>query len=252
MDDRLCNCGSGRAHVDCHGLRGSARRHRGRELHALAELHDLALLFPGVRPEGEAIEAFADDLAASMRDEPRDSTAAEVAEGVRLLSSGERQRLVRSWASDHPDRWQAICSIVGDEAVCEQTLISSAVRAAVADRIVCPSDVAAELEDGALEHSPGGALALALSPPAIWSYEEALRPNDSPATRRHIRRVRQQAERLCRRLPFEGLPRASATLRSGCDLIAADEEAARGVAELIVETYGIMLERRASYISQRN
>jgi hypothetical protein len=236
----------------CHGLRGSARRHRGRELHALAELHDLALLFPSVRPKGGAIESFADRLAASMGDEPRDSTAAEVAEGVRLLSSGERRRLVRSWAETYPSRWRTVCSIVGDEPVCERTLVSSAVRAAVADRVVCPSGVAAELEDGALERSPAAALALALSPPAIWSYEEALRPDDSPATGRHVACVRTQAERLRRRLPFEGLPRASATLRSGCDLVAADEAAAMGVADLLLEGYGVMLERRASYISQRN
>ena len=205
-----------------------------------------------MRPEGAAIESFADRLAASMGDEPRDSTAAEVAEGVRLLSSGERRRLVRSWAGTYPNRWQTVCSLVGDEAVCERTLISSAVRAAVADRVVCPSGVAAELEDGALERSPGAALALGLSPPAIWSYEEALRPDGSPATGRHIARVRTQAERLRRRLPFEGLPCASGTLHSGCDLVAADDAAATGVADLLLEAYGIMLGRRASYVSQRN
>jgi hypothetical protein len=152
----------------------------------------------------------------------------------------------------YPNRWQTVCSIVGDRAVCERTLISSAIRAAVADRVVCPPGVAAELEDGALEGSPCAALALALSPPAIWSYEEALRPGDASATGQHAERVRTQTERLGGRLPFEGLPRASATLRAGCDLVAADDRAAIAVAELLLEAYGIMLERRASYISQRN
>jgi hypothetical protein len=81
VDEALCMCGSGRTHRRCHGLRGSERRHRGCELHALAELHDLALLFPSVRPKGAAIESFADRLAASMGDDPRDSTPAEVEEG---------------------------------------------------------------------------------------------------------------------------------------------------------------------------
>jgi hypothetical protein len=46
----------------------------------LGELHDLALLFPSVRPKGTAIEAFADRLAAGMADEPREPTPAEAAE----------------------------------------------------------------------------------------------------------------------------------------------------------------------------
>jgi hypothetical protein len=252
VDEALCMCGSGRTHRRCHGLRGSERRHRGCELHALAELHDLALLFPSVRPKGAAIESFADRLAASMGDDPRDSTPAEVEEGVRLLPGAEQRRLVRVWATEYPDRWRTICSIVGEVAFCEHTLVSSAVRAAVADRVVCPSGVAAELEDGALEGSPGAALALALAPSAVWSYEEVMRPDESPVTGQHMARVRRQAGRLHRRLPFAGLPRASSTLLSGCDLVAADEDAAAAVAGLLLEAYGIMLERRASYISQRN
>jgi hypothetical protein len=197
-------CGSGRIHTRCHGLRGSARRHRGRELHALAELHDLALLFPSVRPRGAAIESFADCLAASMGDEPRDSRAAEVAE---------------EYVSCRAEN--------GD-------------GSSAPGPIVTPT---------AGTRSAGS---LALSPRAIWSYEEALQAGSSPATGRHIARVRAQAERLRRRLPFDGLPRASETLLSGCDLVATDDVAAAGVAGLLLEAYGIMLEHRASYISQRN
>lgn len=191
-------------HRCCHGLRGVARRRRARELHALSELHDLALLFPSVRPRGAAIESLADRVAASMGDEPRDCTAAEVEEGAVLLSSNERLRLIRAWTGRYSNRWHSICSIVGDAALCEHALVASAVRAAVADRVVCPSGVAAELEDGSLERSPAAALALALSPPAVWSYEEALDSDASLVAARHIARVRVQAGRLGRRLPFDG------------------------------------------------
>jgi hypothetical protein len=136
--------------------------------------------------------------------------------------------------------------------VCEHALVASAVRAAVADRVVCPSGVAAELEDGSLERSPAAALALALSPPAVWSYEEVLDPHASPVAARHIERVRVQADRLGRRLPFDGLPCASSILYSGCDLVAADDGAAAAVADMLLDGYGIMLARRASYISSRN
>jgi len=187
-----------------------------------------------------------------MGNEPRDCTAAEVAEGAGLLSSNERSRLIRSWRDRYPSRWHAVCSTVGDTAACEHALVASAIRAAVADRVVCPAEVAAELEDGSLERSPGAAVALALSPPAVWSYEEALRPDTSRVGARHTARVRVQADRLGRRLPFDGLPRASSILHAGCELVAADDEVAAGVAELLLEGYGIMLARRASYISSWN
>jgi hypothetical protein len=251
LDDELCTCGSGRLAPLCHGLRGSARRHRARELHALEELHDLALIFPFVRPKGAAIKAFADRLAADIGDEPRDSTPTEVAEGVRLLSPGERRRLVRSWAGRYPDRWRKVCSEVGDRGLAESTLLASAVRAAVADRVVSPPASVAELERGALEGSPGAALALAIAPQAVWSYEEALATRVPRATGQHIARVRAQVRRLRSRLPFDGLPRASATLERGCALVA-DDALATDVAELLLEVYRATLECRACYISQRN
>ena len=218
----------------------------------LGELHDLALLFPSVRPKGTAIEAFADLLAAGMADEPREPTPAEAAEGVRLLSPGERRRLIRSWAGSYPGRWRKICAGVGDAALAERALLAGAVLAAVADRIVCPPGIAAELEDGALDGSPGAALALAIAPQAVWSYEEALAPREPTVTGQHTARVKAQARRLRRRLPFDGLPRGSATLIRGCELVADDPVAAAGVAELLVDAYVVTVQARASYISRRN
>jgi hypothetical protein len=98
---------------------------------------------------GVAIETFADRVAAAIGDRPRDSSPAEVAEGVRLLSESERRRIVRSWAGWYPDRWRKICAEVGDTGLAETTLVASAVRAAVADRIACPREVVAKLEGGA-------------------------------------------------------------------------------------------------------
>lgn len=228
-----------------------ARRNRRRQLHALAELHDVALLFPSIRPRGGAISAFADRLAAEIGDEPRDSTPAEIADGLQLLTPGERRRLVRSWAVVYPDRWRKVCLEVGHTALAEQTFQASAVRAAVADRIVCPPAVAATLENGDLEGSPVAALALAISPPAVWSYEDVLAPDAPAVTGQHIARVRAQVSRLRRRLPYEGLSRASATLRHGCEL-TSDEATASALAGLLLEAYALLLERRASYIGLRN
>jgi hypothetical protein len=70
-------------------------------------------------------------------------------------------------------------------------------------------------------------------------------------TGEHLDRLRGQARRLQRRLPFDGLPRASATLTRGCELIA-DEEFAAGVTGLLLEAYGVLVKVRGSYVSQRN
>jgi hypothetical protein len=214
-------------------------------------VHDLALLFPSVRPTGTAIDAYAARLAAEMGDQPREPTAAEAAAGVELLPAGERARLILSWAGPYPARWRKICSAAGNEALAEQTLLASAVLGAVADRIVCAPTVVAELEEGALEGSPGAALAFAIAPQAVWSYEEVLSPGRPLVTNEHIARVRTQARRLRRRLPYDGLPRASATLARGCAIVA-DTAVAAGVAELLIDAYVITLRGRASYISRRN
>ena len=54
-----------------------------------------------------------------------------------------------------------------------------------------------------------------------------------------------------RRLPYDGLPRASVTLVRGCELVA-DDAVAAGVAELLVDGYVMLIQARASYVSQRN
>jgi hypothetical protein len=249
--EELCVCGSGRLFRCCHGVGGRERRQRGSELRALAELHDLALLFPCVRPRGVAIEAFADRVAAGI-DKPRDSTPAEVAEGVALISVAERMRLVGCWRDRYPERWAKICASIGDTVLAEQGLLASTVRAAIADRVVCPPEVVADLEDGRLERSPGAALALALLPPAVWSYEEVFAPNELAVTEVHVRRVRLQAARLRRRLPFQGLPRASATLIRGCELVDTNDDLAAGVAELLVDSYIVMFQARTARIGRRN
>lgn len=68
MLDELCRCGSGRLHGACHGLRGRLRRGRGRELHALAEVHAVGVFFPALRPQGDAFAAYAvaDELRAAI------------------------------------------------------------------------------------------------------------------------------------------------------------------------------------------
>lgn len=250
MGDDLCICGSGRLFALCHGLRGRARRGRGLELRVLGELHDLAFLFSFVRPRGAAVAAFADRVAQAMGDDPRDTSPAEAAEGVALLSVDERRRLVRSWADRYPERWARICRHVGDAPLAEATLVASAVRGAVADRLGPRLELVAELEEGTFEESPALAVALVVSPESVWSYEEIL-GGQRVMSWAHVERTRAQARRLARRLPFDGLPRASATLLEGCDLVA-DDHVARKVAGLLFDKYGLLARVRSDYVSLRN
>jgi hypothetical protein len=249
VDDELCICGSGRPFRGCHGLRGRERRGRGHELQALGELHDLGLLFPFVRPRGVVIGAFADRVASAIGETPRDTSPTEAAEGVRLLSDGERRRLVRSWAGRYPERWRKLCAAVGDTRLGEVTLVASAVRGAVADRVSCPRELIAELEEGIFEDAPVAAVALVLAPPAVWSFEDVVTGrNDVNAG--HVARARTQVGRLRRRLPLPELPRASATLIRGCDV--ADDDHASGLAALLFDAYCVLASGRASYIGSRN
>jgi len=245
----LCICGSGRSVGRCHGVGGRERRHRGRELRALGELHDLAYLFPFVRPKGADFELFADRLAAQIGEEDREATPEETTPGVQLLSEDERHRIVRSWAGRYPERRRKVRASVGDPGVAETTLVASAVRGAVADRHPCPRGMIEALEAGELKSSPGAALAFAIKPDTVWSYEEVL--VGGVVTEEHVARLRMQLEGLERRLPIDGLPRASATLLEGCRLMV-DESLVCRLAELLLTSYELQMGRPASYIRSGN
>ena len=210
----------------------------------LGELHDLAFLFPSVRPSNHLIDAFAWRVVAGMS-EPRDTSPAEAAEGVALLSAGERRRIIRSWAGRYPARWARICRNVGDPSLAEAAFLASAVRGAVADRICPPRVFVAGLEDGMFERSPAAAVAFVIVPETVWSLEEVLNRRRNVG-RAHAARTAAQARRLASRLPFDGLPRASATLTEGCGLVA-DERIARGVADLLFDKYCVGLRSHPTY-----
>ena len=257
MLEELCRCGSGRSHRQCHGLRGRQRRGRGPELHALAEVHAVGAFFPFLRPQSDAFDGYAQITAETIGEAPREVSPAEAAAGAALLDAAEQERLVALWADRYPDRWSRICAEVSDRALVEWALVASSVRAAIMDRRACPRGVLEGLEGGRLERSPAAAVALALSlwPQAVWSYEEAMAyVSDEPVGigEEHVPRVRAQAARLAARLPEAGLPRASAALQRGCELVADELRMAIGVAELLLDAYELQLDKRASYVSRAN
>jgi SEC-C motif len=250
MDDELCFCGSGRLHGRCHGMPRRARRARRIELEVLGELHDAAFLFPFLRPKDSFIDEFAWRVVAGMGEEQGDTLPAEVAEGLAILPTGERSRIVRMLSGRYSQLWESLCRKVGDTPLTEATLVASAVRGAVADRVGPRRELVAELDEGALDGSPAAAVAFVIPPELVWGYEEALW-GPPMTTRAHVARTRAQARRLGSWLPVEGLPRASGTLLRGCESVA-DDEIARGVTELLFDKYTLLVQSRATYVSLRN
>ena len=106
-------------------------------------------------------------------------------------------------------------------------------------------------EGGLFADEPANAVALLVRPPMVWSLDDAVAterafprsarfdPGRCAAleeharirvTSAHLRRLRESAGQIGRRLPCPGLPTASATVAAGCSAVAADDELCATVA----------------------
>ena len=256
---RLCFCGCGRVFEACHGLPRSVRRVRKRELDALAQTHDVSVLFPCVRPQDPVLEAYAENMASALDPaEPRVPVDA-VEEGILLLAEAERRRIVDDWVSTYPDRWESVCAAVGDSSLVARTFVASAVRGAISERRPVPREIVAVFEGGKLQRSPVAALGSSCSCHR-WYGTATLRRcfgsrsaaaggcRRSGSTMRspwhsvtsadeQVECVRAVSARLGYQLPIAGLPTASQTLRHGCKIVATDDAAASELAALLLVMY---------------
>jgi hypothetical protein len=226
-----------------------ARRMRRVELEVLGEAHDVGFLFPFLRPKDELIDEFAWRLVAEMGSDPRDPSGSEVAAGVALLPLEERGRIIRMFSGRHPGTWASLCRKAGDVHALQTAFVASAVRAAVVDRFPPEPNLVEMLEEAPFE-SPLTAVAFVLEPSSVWLFEETMAAFPSP-TRAHLARARAQARRLAAWLPPDGHPRSSVLLREGCQLLGADEGAAR-VASLLLDKYMVFLQSGRSYSTSAN
>jgi hypothetical protein len=246
-----CTCGSGLPFVRCHGdpANDYAR------VTALREAEAIAALFPAVRAQGAAIDAFLDELAAETVDVDIDE--ARLGEGVTLLDTAERRRLVDSWARPYADRWASLTRAASDTAAAERALIVGALRMGVDERRRVPRDIVEALEDGQLRRSPFAALALVIPPMFVWSRDEANAASAAASGRRklrerhravesvayalasfdHLRRTRRLTARLAGELPFDGRPVASDLLAGPCREVELDDESARTGAVALLIAY---------------
>ncbi len=239
----LCDCGSGRDSVLCHGRRFVTADDL-RELEALARARDAAVCEPSIRARGPALEAFAAGVGPTIDEDEGAPPAELVEEGLARIDEGERRRLVAAYEARRPAEWREICRHVADVALAERALAFGAVEATIIDERPRPRFLLEGLEDERVSDWPHHVVACALRPGSIWSIDDAeaaaevarplkLAPGDyqeavcrfaaARVTVEHVARVRLLASRLERQLPLDGLPRASAFLARGCRRVADDE-----------------------------
>ena len=242
----LCWCGSGRPERSCHELPRRERRRRKSELDVLGEATDLAALFPAVRPRDCVFAVYAESAASQVKLEREGAWVPThiVEDGLALLDEQERDRIVRSWYDLYPDRWGSLVADGGDETLIRRSVVAGAVRAAILDRMPLQRDSVSLYESGLFADLPANALTLLVPPPSIWARDQALlangifpggprfEPTRFDALEQYAggcvgdaerARLREAADRIERQLPVEALPRASATLVAGCEVIATDD-----------------------------
>jgi SEC-C motif len=253
-----CPCGSGRKYKLCHGTRLAVTEAESQKLLALGEAHDLAALFPFVRPVGDEIAKLVEHAA-------REGTVGPEAvdEGRALLDAAERRRLVDSYADRYPDRWAALVAAAGSGEIAERALVTGAVRAAIAERLLPPRGVLEEVErqTDALD-TPAKILLFLLSPANVWSIEDVISAEEeasefeprSPewlaavdvvARERldswHVERVRVLADHLEAWLPIDRLPRISAALAEARDEVHEDDALAAEIATFSLTNFLVRL-----------
>ena len=228
-------------------------------LHALAVVHDLSAFYPIVRPvEDEVLGAFADAAVARFDEVPASLPPALVEEGLALLDARERPRLLGAAATMRRYRWGALVRSIGDAEIARRALAASAVRGAIADRLLPPRRALEFLERVRAIESGGNALLFVLPAAGVWSIDDLADLNrvlsdlehmsrewidsaNSFAEQRlgglHVRRVRLLAGHFAERLPLKGLRRVSSLLEEGCSLVALDDEVAYEIAVKLLGKY---------------
>ena len=255
MPAAACYCGSGRPVDRCHLMPRRERRHNRKALLALSEAHDTAMLFPWVRPRDDVVEAFARRVAteAGGPDIPQE----RIEEGVELIDSGERRRIVQELRGRYPDRWASLVSAAGDEGLTERAVVASAFLAAVLERLPLDRSKLEFLEAAPPPASPAGILVVLLDPHLVWDrddavvigraiprgrgamefWSEAHALADRRVQERHLERVRELAERIESELPFVGLPRVSQLVADGVAQARDEDVAAGWVAGAMLAAY---------------
>jgi hypothetical protein len=223
---------------------------------ALREAESVAALFPAVRVETSAVDAFVERVAAELPDED-DVPEGVLDSGLSQVGPDETRRAVETWSRPYADRWASLVTAAGDVEAAERALVIGALRIAIAERQRTPHDVLKQLENGRLEHSPYAALAVVVPPSFVWSVDEAhaaavvrdahRRPRArfnaveevayALMTFGHVHRTRGLVATLARELPVPELPTASRVVAAAAERVAQDLDGARATTAALLIGY---------------
>jgi len=238
-----CPCGSGRKYKRCCGYDRVAERALEERLAAIEELARLAFQSPRLLPESDHYDAW---VRATLAGETEPDTEAAIV----TLGLDEPVRIVEACFELFPDAWSVLAPACGSERDAVGALLGGSVAAGIRD-FRPPERFAVETVETAddLAGDPFEALAMCLEGSQLWSPGEGRQAeraidlipdwvDDDEHERRwhealercaargvtdwHRRRLARLVARIGEQLPYEGFPRASAAILSGCEQFAAD------------------------------
>ena len=209
---------------------------------------DLAVVFPSPRLGCTASTTLARRRALGF-DARASVTAWLIGAGLEALDPDRRRNVIEGWNAyrDHGPR------LVGDGG-CDVRLgrggVRARERAALLEWLPLTDRELRVYEGGLFRDAPTHTIALLVRPPTIWALAEAIdaerlfprgarfAPERFAAIEHHaygriraehLARLRRAVDRIVAQLPAAGLPVASATIASGCEVIADDDARARAV-----------------------
>jgi hypothetical protein len=256
-----CPCGSGRKYKRC-------CIEDPRRVGLIGQAAVLPTLFPVLRPESEAFDAWVDRVRAADPAPPGLSNDV-LHDGMARVDEAERERIAQVLSAELRRAWRSLCDELGDEPALRDAVLTGAVAAALHEERSLDPAVLDLLEDGdELRDDPADALALALDATDLWSVVEATAAEaacdaipdevdddeyearwqaaiadtaDRLWTDRHARRLAILVGRVRSRLPDPAFSHASAILAEACERVSGDENEARVLgADLLGDTLGAL------------
>jgi len=261
-----CPCGSGRKYKKCCGFDRASEQALEDHVAAVEEIARLPFGSLRLVPLCDDYDAWVCAVLAGEID-------GHVDEAIATLGSGESRRIVEACLALYPDEWSKLAARCQSEHDALTALLGGAVIAGIRDhRSTEPFDLELVEESDDLAGDPFEALAICLDGGQLWEpaegreaeraigaipdwvddeayelrWEEVL--GDTAARRTtdwHRRRLARLVWRVRKQLPYEGFPRASTAILSGCDqFVAAKAFRLRLAATLLGDMVGRDLTQR--------
>ncbi len=250
-----CPCGSEKKYKKCCGYDRATERALKDKASAIEDIATLAYHSPELVPDSDAFDGWVRGALAGEVDASADDALA-------TLEDGEAARIVAACLDIHADEWPGLVRRCGSGRDAAAALLAGSVAAGIRDHHP-PSRRLIELAESSKtsQDAPLEALGMCFDGSQLWSDEDGVEAaraieaipewvdNDeyerrwlaeleavaaNRTTDWHRRRLARLVGRVERRLPFEGLPRASAAIAAGCTEFAADEHSRLRLAAMLL------------------